>query len=126
MKIINTQSGKAYQLTPGTQIEIERSNLFFNEWGEQSLPVDLPDTDTNRALCGYPDMLGNKQRPRADIECSIQDGDYYQPARQAILGARRKESITTSFYINEGSFLAKVDDALLSEVFGDETVPGVG
>lgn len=125
MKIINTQSGKAYQLSPGTQIEIERSNLFFNEWGEQSLPVDLPDTDTNRALCGYPDMLGNKQRPRADIECSIQDGDYYQPARQAILGARRKESITTSFYINEGSFLAKVDDTLLSEVFGDETVPGV-
>lgn len=125
MKITNTKSGKAYQLSPGTQIEIERPNLFFNEWGEQSLPVDLPDTDTNRALCGYPDMLGNKQRPRADIECSIQDGDYYQPARQAILGARRKESITTSFYINEGSFLAKVDDTLLSEVFGDETVPGV-
>ena len=48
MKIMNTKAGEAYQLSPGTQLEIERPNLFFNEWGEQSLPVDLPDTDRNR------------------------------------------------------------------------------
>lgn len=45
MKIVNTKAGQAYHLTPGTQLEIERPNLFFNEWGEQSLPTDLPDTD---------------------------------------------------------------------------------
>ena len=125
MKITNTKAGRDYQLTPGTQIEIERPNLFFNEWGEQTTPIELPDTDINRELCGYPDMLGNVQRPRADIECTVQDGHFFQPARQAILGAKRKESITTTLYLNEGSFLAKVDETLVSDVFGDETVPGV-
>lgn len=125
MKITNTKTGKAYQLKPGTQIEIERPNLFFNEWGEQTTPIELPDTDANRELCGYPDMLGNMQRPRADIECTVQDGHFSQPARQAILGAKRKESITTTLYLNEGSFLAQVDDTLVSDVFGEETIPGV-
>lgn len=125
MKITNTKTGKAYQLNPGTQIEIERPNLFFNEWGEQTTPIELPDTDVNRELCGYPDMLGNVQRPRADIECTVQDGHFSQPARQAILGAKRKESITTTLYLNEGSFLAQVDETLVSDVFGEETIPGV-
>ena len=125
MKITNTKTGKAYQLKPGTQIEIERPNLFFNEWGEQTTPIELPDTDVNRELCGYPDMLGNVQRPRADIECTVQDGHFSQPARQAILGAKRKESITTTLYLNEGSFLAQVDETLVSDVFGEETIPGV-
>lgn len=61
MKIINIPSGQAYQLTPDTQIEIERPNLFFNEWGEQSLPTDIPDTDLNRKLTGYPDLLANRK-----------------------------------------------------------------
>lgn len=28
MKIVNTKAGQAYHLTPGTQLEIERPNLF--------------------------------------------------------------------------------------------------
>ena len=48
MKIINTASGLAYQLTSGTQLKVERPNLFFNEYGEQTFPLDLPDTDLNR------------------------------------------------------------------------------
>ena len=124
MKIINTQAGQAYDLEPGTQIEMERTNLFFNEWGEQSVPMELPDTDRNRALCGYPDLAANVKRPSANIQCRIQDGAFCQPARQAILGARRGESISTAFYLGEGSFLAKLDETLVSDVFGDETVSG--
>ena len=124
MKIVNVQTGQAYDLEPGTQIEMERTNLFFNEWGEQSVPMELPDTDRNRALCGYPDLAANVKRPSADIPCRIQDGAFCQPARQAILGARRGESISTAFYLGEGSFLAKLDETLVSDVFGDETVSG--
>ena len=64
MKIVNTKAGQAYHLAPGTQLEIERPNLFFNEWGEQSLPTDLPDTDLNRQLTNYPDMLTNPEHLR--------------------------------------------------------------
>ncbi|WP_291528607.1 hypothetical protein [Bacteroides sp. UBA939] len=125
MKIVNTASGKAYQLKPGTQLEIERTNPFLNEWGEQSLPTELPDTDLNRQLTGYPDMIENRSKVSADIDCTIQDGDYFMPARQAILEAQRHEKISTAFYMNEGSFFAKIADVSLQEIFGDETIPGV-
>ena len=120
MKIVHS-SGKAYQLAPDTQIEIERPNLFFNDYGEQSLPVDLPDTDLNRELTGYPDMVANRKKPQTDITCSIRDGDYCVTARQAILGAKRKEKITTTFYMNEGSFLSRIEKVAVPAVFGDRT-----
>lgn len=125
MKIVNTLANKAYQLNPGTQLEVERPNLFFNEWGEQTLPVDLPDTDLNRQLTGYPDMLANRNKVSSRIDCSIHDGEYFMPCRQAILGAKHKEKISTSFYMNEGSFLSRISDVALADVFGDEVIPGV-
>lgn len=125
MKIVHTGTGKAYQLYPDTQLDIERPNLFFNDYGEQTFPVDIPDTDLNRELIGYPDMPANRNRPQADISCTIQDGDYFMSCRQAILGAKRKEKITTSFYMNEGSFLANIKKISVAAIFGDETIPGI-
>lgn len=125
MKIVNTASGQAYQLNPGTQLEIERTNPFFNEWGEQSLPVDIPDTDLNRKLTGYPDMLTNSKKISTDIDCTIQNGDYFMPCRQAILEAQRHEKIASTFYMNEGSFFARISEVSLKEIFGDETIPGI-
>lgn len=125
MKITHTTSGLPYHLRPGTQLEVERTNLFFNEFGEQTLPADLPDTDRNRELTGYIDLLGNKKKPSVQIPVTIQDGEYFMTCRQAIHSAQRKESISTSFYINEGSFLSRVSKTSLTEVFGSETVPGV-
>ncbi len=125
MKIVNIPSGQAYQLKPDTQLEVERPNLFFNDYGEQTLPVELPDTDVNRQLTGYADMGVNKNKPQTDIQCSIQDGAYFMACRQAILGAQRKESIPTSFYMNEGSFLSKMHKLSLREMFNDETIPNI-
>lgn len=125
MKIVNTIANKAYQLNPDTQLEVERPNLFFNEWGEQTLPIDLPDTDMNRQLTGYPDILSNRNKVSSRIDCSIQDGEYFMPCRQAILGAKRNEKISTSFYMNEGSFLSRISEVALTDIFGDEVIPGV-
>ena len=125
MKIVHTSSGKAYHLFPETQLEIERPNMFFNEYGEQSLPIDLPDTDVNRGLMGYPDMSANRKKPQSDIACTIQDGSYYMNARQAVLGAKRKEKITTAFYMNEGSFLSRIEKTSVASIFGNEVIPGI-
>lgn len=125
MKITNTSAGQAYQLTPGTQLEFERTNLFFNEYGEQTFPIDLPDTDLNRKLLGYPDALANRLKVSTDIAATIQEGGYFMPCRQAVLGAQRKSSISTSFYMNEGAFLSRISKVSLAEVFGDETIPDI-
>lgn len=44
MKITNIKSGKQYQLQPDQTIEMERTNLFFNEYAEVSMPIDLPNS----------------------------------------------------------------------------------
>lgn len=41
MKLKN-KDGELFDLSPDTLIEIERTNPFFIEWGEQSLPISLP------------------------------------------------------------------------------------
>ena len=125
MKIVNLNSGLPYHLNPGTQLEVERTNLFFNEWGEQTLPVDLPDTDHNRRMLGYPDLLGSLKKPLTRIPVTIQDGEYFMSCRQAILGAQRRNNISTSFYMNEGSFLSRLSDVSLADIFGEETIPGI-
>ena len=124
MKITNSRTGKAYQLIPGTQLEVERPNLFFNEWGEQTLPVDIPDTPWNQESLGYPDITGLRKLP-SDIQATISSGEYFVPCRQAILKVKRKETISTSFYLNEGSFLSQISKTSLQEVFADEIIPGV-
>lgn len=125
MKIVNTKFGQAYHLKPGTQLEVERTNLFFNKWGEQTTPVELPDTDLNRQLTGFPDVGVNKIKTASDIVCTIEDNDYFMECRQAILRAKRNEGISTAFYMNEGSFLSRVDNISLKEMFGDEIIPGI-
>lgn len=125
MKITNVTKGKPYHLSPGTKLKVERPNLFFNEYGEQTTPVSLPDTDQNRELLDYPDLISKKQKPAASISATIEDDGYFMSCRQAILSAQRKGNIETSFYMNEGSFLSKISDTSLSDVFGTETIPGL-
>lgn len=121
MKIVHS-SGKELKLNPGTVLEMERSNPFFNEYGEQSLPVKLPSDDYNRKILGFPDdMAGvNKMPSRADA--TIQDGIYSIRCRQAILSASRKDGIDTSFFLNIGSFYEKMKDVQLTTVFKDKVV----
>ena len=124
MKITNLKTGISYQLAPGTQLEVERPNLFFNEWGEQTLPVDIPDSDWNQKALGYPDITGMRKLP-SDIQATISSGEYFSACRQAILKVKRKKTVSTSFYLNEGSFLSQTAKASVQEVFADEAIPGV-
>lgn len=38
MKITNLDKGKAYQLGEGAKLEVERTNPFFNDYGETTPP----------------------------------------------------------------------------------------
>ena len=125
MEIREVNTGKAYDLTPSTRIEVERTNPFLMEYGEQSVPLALPDTANNRMLMGYPSDVTVKRKPMSGVECQISDGSYLMPCRQAVLGARKGEGITTTFYMNEGSFYSRLSKVSLKEVFGGECVAGI-
>lgn len=55
---------------------------------------------------------------------SIEDGEYFSQCRQIILSAQHKGNISSSFYINDGSFYSKIQNVKLKSIFKDEMVPG--
>ena len=124
MKIVNIESGKPYQLSPDTELSVERTNPFFHDYGEQTLPVALPDSPYNRMLLNQIGSIERKDKIGM-IDVSIEDGDYYSVCRQAVLAVTPDESIDTSFYMNDGSFYSRLEDTLITEVFADEVVPGI-
>ena len=90
MDIIH-ESGKAYDLGD-IQLTLSRMNPFFNDYGEQSLPVTLPPTDRNRELLIYPDNMAGISKASQRINAMIQHGVFSIPCRQAILSANRKST----------------------------------
>jgi len=121
MKIMHS-SGEEYDLTPGVTLEIERTNPFFNSYGERSLPVTLPPTEANRRLMAYPDDIAGVSKMSQRADAMLQHGAYFMRCRQAILSANQKHGIDTSFYLNTGAFNEKVQDISLSEIFENKVI----
>lgn len=121
MKITNLECSEPIELFPETKIEVERPNPFFNDYGEQSVPLDIPASEHNRRIMGFPDSPGKSEKIKpADV--SIQDGEYYSKCRQFVLSATRRGSISTAFYINDGSFYSRIKNVTLADVFSQDII----
>lgn len=127
MRITNLEKGEDYNLKPDTQIQVERTNPFFNDYGEQTTPLELPASERNRRLLGFPDSFGRRVKMSA-VDVAIQDGEYFAQCRQVVLSTQYKGNISTSFYINDGSFYSRIQEIKLKDIFKDEyvQVPHVG
>lgn len=128
MKIQDHNTGQSYQLSPDTTLQIERTNAFFSDFGEQSLSVELPDTPLNRKLTGNPGELANSIRPNGDTShelVDIDDGDYHVRARRCVLSAQQGKNINMSFLLEQSAFYTKIGDKQLINIFGVEKVPDV-
>lgn len=123
MKITNLDKGKAYQLGEDAKLEVERTNPFFNDYGETTSPLDIPASDYNRMILNYPDTFGLREKMVA-TNVSIEDGEYFAQCRQIVLSAQHKGNISSSFYINDGSFYSKIQNIKLKSIFKDEMIPG--
>ena len=124
MRITNLEKGEDYNLKPDTQIQVERTNPFFNDFGEQTTPLELPASERNRRLLGFPDSFGRRVKMTA-VDVAIQDGEYFAQCRQMVLSAQYKGSISTAFYINDGSFYSRIQKVKLKDIFKDEFIPGI-
>lgn len=124
MRITNLEKGEDYNLRPDTQIQVERTNPFFNDFGEQTTPLELPASERNRRLLGFPDSFGRRVKMTA-VDVAIQDGEYFAQCRQMVLSAQYKGSISTAFYINDGSFYSRIQKVKLKDIFKDEFIPGI-
>lgn len=116
MKIVNLEKNEQYQLSEGAKLEVNRNNPFFNDYAEQTVPMDIPASDHNCRLLGFPDLFGGRAK-MISSDVSIQDGEFHTQCRQAVLSATRKGTIQTSFYLNDGSFYSRVQNVKLKDVF---------
>lgn len=121
MKITHP-SGQPYDLDIDTKLEMTRYNPFFNEKGEQSIPISLPASDHNLALLKHPEITAGRSKIARRLDAQIQSGIFSVNARQAILSARKNESIETSFYLREGAFYEKTKDISLQEIFEEKSI----
>jgi len=121
MKIKNS-TGESFDITPGTSLEFTRLNPFFNEIGEQSIPIDLPASANNLIIAGYPNSLAHASKQAFVTDAMIEEGVFALRARQAILSAKSRDVISTSFYANEGAFNEKTKDVQLSTIFADKKI----
>lgn len=119
---ITTPSGKPFDIPPGTTLSIERPNPFFNQYGEQSLPITLPPSRVNLDLTGNVSDIASANKPIKGTTVEISEGIYQAIARQVILSANRRTGIQSSFYFNVGAFFAKLKDVTLKDLFKDEKI----
>ena len=119
MKIIH-HTGVPYELNPNTRLELTRTNPFFSKMGEQSLPITLPASPHNLQLLRNPGRTDNRKKLESRLDASIESGIFFINARQAVLSAKNKDKITTSFYLRNGAFFEKMNDVSLMEVFANE------
>ena len=125
MKITNVETGETLQLTPGTKLSVERTNPFFNGYGEQTVPLDIPASPHNCRILGHPESFGVKRKAIMK-NAVIQDGEYYAQCRQAVLSATRHGSISTSFYMSDGSLYSRIGNIKLRDIYGDERIAAAG
>ena len=119
MKLKN-KDGEQFDLSPDTLIEIERTNPFFIEWGEQSLPITLPPTDKNKRLLGHIQDIAC--RGKADKTEVYLHEKVFNMKAQMILLSYSPEGFECSLLLNEGSLNNRVQELDIADVFGDETL----
>ena len=115
MEIIHP-SGETYDLTKDASLEIVRANPFFNDIGEQSVPVTIPLTDKNRRLLNNINRSDNNHRPERSFDVILRSGIFQQKAKQVIFGVNNSE-IDTAFYLNTGEMYANLKSLDINKVF---------
>lgn len=115
MIIKNLDKGENYHLFPSTQLEVERTNPFFNEYGEQTVPLSLPASPHNCRLLDHPERPGNRNKATA-INALIQDGEYCTECSQFVLTAQENGVVETNFYLNDGSFYSRIQNTRLKDI----------
>ncbi len=117
MEIVHS-SGELFDLPSGAKLEFTRNNPFFEDLGEQSLPITLPLTQKNKRLTGYPNRFDAYEKIEKELNVTIREGIFVASARLVILGSTNT-SLDTCFYIKTGEVYTKLNNVKMSEVFDD-------
>lgn len=106
--------GRAFDLPGEFDFSIIRSNPFFSEEGEFSLPAQLPKTKENSRLFAYADTPGGMTlRPPMDIV--LEDGVFSLEGRLRLLSADA-DGYDVVLLFNEGMLYNRLKGVMLTDL----------
>jgi len=105
--------------------EMKKTNPFFSDDGEQSLPVTLPPSAENLAALGNPERLGGQYADLRKTAARVTSG-FVQKTGQLIIESIGPDGITAALALTESDLYAKSKDKSIREVFGNESYTHTG
>ena len=111
---IETKDG-CYDLPPDFKAEFELTNPFFTDKGSQTVATNLPLTNNNRQLTGFPDRIDRANKIKQKERVILSSGPFVRAGIQNINGAD-KGGINISFGMDEGEMYAKMSKMKLNEL----------
>lgn len=112
---IKLKSGEQLDLPVDFSVEISRINPFFSEYGEHSIPVQLPPSPNNARLLGFPHDVG-MGTIKTSFDVTLQDGIFFYPAKMSLLSANESEGYECNFVLNLGQMYSALQADKLSAV----------
>lgn len=105
--------------------EMKKTNPFFSDEGEQSLPVTIPPSADNIRTLGNPDRLGgsfaNLRKTDARVECGI-----FHRSGKLIIESIGSDGITASLALSESDLYTKSKDKSIRDIFADTYITRTG
>lgn len=104
------------------RMPIKRSNPFFSDEGDASIPITLPSSSRNLAALGHLERIDRAETFNNKVEAFIQVGPVQKHGQLLIDTVRRRGGVDVAFAIDSGDLYVKNRDKTLRELFDGITV----
>jgi len=100
---------------------IERTNPFFSDEGDASIPATIPPTDRNRQLLGNIDRIDINSPHYQEIPAMLSAGVWQKNGQLIVSTASRKDGFEASLAFENSDIYAQFKDKTLKELFANKT-----
>lgn len=108
-----------FDLPDGFALSLERTNPFFTDEGDTSIPVTLPSSPHNLQLLGHIDRIDAKSNDMANAEAWLMVGAITVKGTLIIDTLSKEDGIDAAFTFRNGGLYAEYKDKSLKEIFYD-------
>lgn len=106
------------QIPSDLSFEIKKTNPFFSDEGEQSIPVSLPSGPENLRVLGHPERIAGTNNTLRKMDARLEAGILHLGG-QLLVDTISKDGISAALALSESDMYAKNKDTKLPDLFKD-------
>lgn len=111
-----------FDLPDGFALSLERTNPFFTDEGDTSVPVTLPSSPHNLQLLGHIERIDAKSNDMANAEAWLMVGAITVKGTLIIDTLSKEDGIDAAFTFRNGGLYAEYKDKSLKELFASKII----